>query len=108
MKSYLSQLEPSFLNLAKEIEQVPDRDGVIKRSAGTRLPEVARSIRHFIFKALPQLLEGREVSVSISLDRNHYSSSNSYNVESFRYNTHVERAFNKLVDAGYIYVVNKG
>ena len=108
MKSYLSQLEPSFLNLAKEIEQVPDSDGVIKRSAGTRLPEVARSIRHFIFKALPQLLEGRDVSVSISLDKNHYSSSNRYNIENFRYNTHVERAFNKLVDAGYIYVVNKG
>jgi len=108
MKSYLTQLEPFFLKLAKEIEQVPDSNGVLKRSAGIRLPEVARSIRYFIFKALPQLLEGRDISISISLDKNHYSSSNIYNVENFRYNTHVDRAFNKLVDAGYIYVSNKG
>ena len=108
MTSYLAQLIPAFYQLAKEIEKAPDCDGVVQRSAGSKLPEVARSIQHHVFKALPPLLEGRKLSTSISLDTNHYTSSNCYNTEQFLYNTHILRAFKKLTDAGYITVTTKG
>jgi hypothetical protein len=108
MISYLARLAPYYLQLAKEIGQVPDSDGVVKRSAGKLLPDVAESIEHFVLKALPPLIEGRTVSTSVSLDKNLYNSSNPYNIEGFKYNTHIERAFNKLVDAGYVKVTTKG
>jgi hypothetical protein len=108
MNSYLAQLIPAFYQLAKEIEKVPDCDGVVQRSAGSKLPEVARSIKHHVFRALPPLLEGRQLSTAISLDTNHYTSTNCYNTEQFLYNTHILRAFNKLIDAGYITVTAKG
>ena len=38
MRSYLAELEPAFLQLAEEIQLVPDEDGVVKRSAGKLLP----------------------------------------------------------------------
>ena len=108
MNSYLCRLTPYYQQLAKEIEQVPDSDGLVKRSAGKLLPEVARSIEHFVLEALPPLIEGREVSTSVSLDKNLYNSLNPYNTEGFKYNTHIERAFHKLVDAGYINVTTRG
>jgi hypothetical protein len=108
MKSYLAQLTPAFLELAKEIEKVPDSDGVVKQSAGSKLPEVARSIQHHVFRALPPLIEGKLLSTSISLNTNHYVSTNPYNTEQFRYNTHIQRAFKKLIDAGYITITTRG
>lgn len=108
MHSHLAKLTPAFYQLAKEIEKVTDSDGVIQRSAGKKLPEVARSIQHHVFRALPPFVEGRKLSTSISLDTNHYTSTNCYNTEQFLYNTHILRAFNKLIDAGYITVTNKG
>ena len=48
--SYLKRIEPAFLELAKYIETVPDEKGEVKRSAGTRLPDVARSIRHHVYE----------------------------------------------------------
>jgi len=106
--SYLELMEPAYLDLAKQIEKIPNRDGKIKRSAGDKLPEVARSIKHHMLKALPPLLENSRTSTSISLDKNHYSLSFHANFNRFAYNTHIERAFKKLVDAGYISVTTKG
>jgi len=108
MNSYIAKLTPYYLQLAREIEQLPDSDGVIKRSAGKLMPDVARSIEYFVLKALPPLIDGRTVSTSVSLDKNLYNSANPYNTEGFKYNTHIERAFYKLVDAGYIIVTTKG
>ena len=108
MNSYLAKLTPYYLQLAEEIGQVPDSDGVIKRSAGKLLPEVARSIEHFILKALPPLIEGRTVSTGVSLDKNLYNSTNPYNIEGFKYNIHIERTFYKLIDADYIIITTKG
>ena len=68
MNSYLAKLTPYYLQLAEEIGLVPDSEGVVKRSAGKLLPDVAKSIEHFVLEALPPLLEGRTVSTSVSLD----------------------------------------
>ena len=106
--SYLERIEPAYLDLAKQIEELPNRDGEIKRSAGKKLPEVARSIKHHILKALPPLLENSRVSTSISLDKNHYALNFHANFNQFAYNTHIERAFYKLVDAEYLSVTTKG
>ena len=108
MRSYLAELEPAFLQLAEEIQLTPDEDGVVKRNAGKLLPEIARSIMHHVFRALPPLLENSMASTSISLDKNHYSPSYQYNSEGFKYVTHIERAFLKLRDAGYIQITGKG
>jgi len=108
MNSYLAKLTPYYLQLAEEIGQVPDSDGVVKRSAGKLLPDVAKSIEHFVIEALPPLIEGRMLTTGVSLDKNHYNSTNPYNIEGFKYNTHILRAFYKLVDAGYIIVTTKG
>jgi hypothetical protein len=108
MRSYLAELEPAFLQLAEEIQLTPDRDGVVKRNAGKLLPEITRSVMHHVFKALPPLLEDSMASTSISLDKNHYSPSYPYNTEDFKYVTHIERAFLKLRDAGYIQITTKG
>lgn len=108
MNSYLAKLTPYYLQLAMHIEQVPDSKSVVKRSAGKLLPEVARSIEHFVLKALPPLLHGKGFSTSVSLDKNTYRSTNQYNSEQFKYNTHIERAFYKLIDAGYAQVTTKG
>jgi hypothetical protein len=69
MNSYLAKLTPYYLQLAEEIGQVPDSDGAVKRSAGKLLPDVAKSIEHFVMEALPPLIEGRTVSTSVSLDK---------------------------------------
>ena len=106
--SYLKRIEPAFLELAKYIETVPDEKGEVKRSAGTRLPDVARSIRHHVYEALPPLLEGSMASTSVSLDKNHYSLSYHANDLGFAYNIHVQRAFKKLVDAEFICITNGG
>jgi hypothetical protein len=108
VNSYLAKLTPYYLQLAEEIEQIPDSNGVVKRSAGKLLPDVARSIEHFVLKALPPLIESKAVSTSVSLDKNLYNSHNPYNAERFKYNTHIERALNKLIDAGYIIITTKG
>jgi len=108
MNSYLSQLSPAFTTLAEEIGQIPDSNGVIKRHAGKLLPEIAKSIQYHVFKALPPLIEGSMATTSISLDKNHYSPSNEYNTDAFKYVVHIERAFFKLVDSGYIQIVTKG
>jgi len=93
MNSYLAKLTPYYLQLAEEIGQVPDSDGVVKRSAGKLLPDVAKSIEHFVIEALPPLIEGRMLTTGVSLDKNHYNSTNPYNIEGFKYNTHILRAF---------------
>jgi hypothetical protein len=41
VNSYLAKLTPYYLQLAEEIEQIPDSNGVVKRSAGKLLPDVA-------------------------------------------------------------------
>lgn len=108
MNSYLTNLTSCYQNLARQIEQVPDSQGQIKRSAGKLLPEVARSVEHIVLKALPPLIHGSAVTTSISLDKNRYRSTYQYNPEKFSYNTYIERAFRKLIDAGYIQVTTKG
>lgn len=108
MNSYLANLTLRYQQLARQIEQVPDSHGHIKRSAGKLLPEVARSLEHIVLKALPPLIHGSEVTTSMSLDKNRYSSTNQYNSENFKYNTYIKRAFCKLIDAGYVQVTTKG
>lgn len=108
MNSYLTNLTSCYQNLARQIEQVPDSQGQIKRSAGKLLPEVARSVEHIVLKALPPLIHGSAVTTSISLDKNRYRSTYQYNPEKFSYNTYIERAFRKLIDAEYVQVTTKG
>ncbi len=108
MNSYLGNLTSRYQQLARQIEQVPDSQGQIKRSAGKLLPEVARSVEHIVLKALPPLVHRSAVTTSISLDKNRYRSTYQYNSEKFRYNTYIERAFCKLIDAGYVRVTTKG
>jgi len=108
MNSYLAYLTSCYQNLARQIEQVPDSQGHVKRSAGKLLPEVARSVERIVLKALPPLIQGSSVTTSISLDKNRYRSTYQYNSEKFKYNTYIERAFCKLIDAGYVQVTTKG
>ena len=108
MNSYLANLSPCYQNLARQIEQVPDSQSYVKRSAGKLLPEVARSLEDIVLKALPPLIHRSSVTTSISLDKNWYSSTYQYNSEKFKYNTYIERAFCKLIDAGYVQVTTKG
>ena len=98
MNSYLTNLTSCYQNLARQIEQVPDSQGQIKRSAGKLLPEVARSVEHIVLKALPPLIYGSAVTTSISMDKNRYRSTDQYNPEKFSYNTYIERGFRKLID----------
>ena len=108
MNIYLTSLSSRYQNLARQIELVPDSQGNVKRSAGKLLPEVARSVEHIVIKALPPLLHRSAVTTGISLDKNRYRSTYQYNLEQFKYNTYIERAFCKLIDAGYVQVTTKG
>ena len=101
-------IQPKFIELAKEVEKLPNIDGIVLKRNGSKIETVARSHQYWLSKALVRYLINPKAYASADLNSNHWTKTYIYNPSSFAYNTHVERSFWQLVATGYIRVTRKG
>ena len=106
-RTYEAMLGEIFESLVISIEGELAKSKSFRKS-GKNVSEVARSVKHHLLTALSQHLSDPRRSVKVSLNSNHYTKSYCYNPGNFSYNTHKLRAFDYLIDTGFIQIDRKG